>query len=42
MAARRELRVRLMAAPGHGDQGQTLPYQGRAQTLRFAASKAKR
>jgi alpha-D-xyloside xylohydrolase len=35
MVARRELRVRLMAAPGQAEQSRTLTYQGQALTLNF-------
>ena len=33
MVARRELRVRLMATPGHAEQARTIHYQGRALAL---------
>ena len=40
MVARRELRVRLMAASADAEQHQTVSYQGRALTLRFGPSPA--
>jgi len=36
MVARRELRVRLMAAPGEAETTRTVQYQGRAMTLRLS------
>ena len=42
MVTRRELRVRLMAAPGQAEQSQTVSYQGRALTLRFGPTRPAR